>query len=112
MGVDVDDGGALLLRLHRPAEADGMRFGHVRAHDQDGIGVGEVLLEGGRPASSEACPQTGDGGAMSYTGLVLDRDDPQAGVEELLDQVVLFVVHRGAPERGDRGRLVDQLAVG
>src|SRR5262249_21197662 len=44
--------------------------------------------------------QTGDRGAVSYAGLVLDRDDPQRR-EELLEQIVLLVVERRAPERPD-----------
>src|SRR5207247_6905405 len=112
VGIHMDHGRAFLLRLHRPAEPNRVSFSHVAAHDQDGVGVGEVLLKRGGSASSEAGPQTGDGGAMSYAGLVLDRDNPQAAVEELLDQVVLFVVHGSAAEGGDRGGVIDQLAVG
>ena len=37
----------------------------------------EVLLEVGGAASSERGPQTGDRGAVSYAGLVLDLDDPE-----------------------------------
>src|SRR3989442_13061758 len=66
--VDVDDRGAALAGLHRPAEPDGMVLRHVAAHDQNRVGVGQVLLEGGGPTPSEACSQTGNGGAMSYSG--------------------------------------------
>src|SRR5439155_7064253 len=75
--VDMDQGGAAFFSLHWPAEPDGMVFRHVAAHDQDRVRVGQILLKGGRPTSAKACPQTGDGGAMSYSGLVLDRDDAQ-----------------------------------
>src|SRR5207245_4156033 len=69
-------------------------------------------LEGGCPAPAEACPQTGDGGAMSYSRLVFDGDNTQAATEEFLDQVVLFDIHGGAPQGGDSGCVVDRLAVG
>src|SRR6202521_2621549 len=87
----MDDRGPLFTGVHRPAKADRVVLCHVAAHDQDGIGVGKVLLEGGRPTPSEACPQTGDGGAMSYPGLVFDRRPAQGR---------------------NRRRLVDQLAFG
>src|SRR5256886_10397759 len=79
--VDVDDGCAAFARLHRPAEADRMVLGHVAAHDEDRVGVGQVLLEGGGPTPSEACSQTGNGGAMSYSRLVFDGDDAQRSEE-------------------------------
>src|SRR5439155_16017498 len=76
-GVDVDDGGPPALRLHDPPKADRMALGEVRTLDHDAVGVGQVLLERGGPASSERDPQTGDRGAVSYPGLVLDLDDSQ-----------------------------------
>ena len=88
------------LRLHHPLEADRMALGHVRAHDQDAVSVLQILLEGGRAASSERCPQTGNGGGVSYARLVLDLDEPERG-HQLLDGVVLLVVERGTTEVDD-----------
>ena len=85
------------LRLHHPLEPDRVVLGHVRAHDQDAVRVLQILLERRGAASSERGPQTGDRGAVSYAGLVLDLDDAERG-EELLDQVVLLVVERRAAE--------------
>ena len=79
---------------------DRVLLGHVRAHDQDAVGVLQVLLEGGGAAAPERGPQTGDRGAVSYAGLVLDRQRPHRG-EELLDQVVLLAVERRAAEEVD-----------
>ena len=62
----------------------------------------EILLRGGRAAAPERGAQTGHRGAVSYPGLVADADHPQAGGEQLLDQVVLFVVERRAAEVRDR----------
>src|SRR5438270_19129 len=95
--VDVEDLCAALPRLEHPLETDRVVLGHVRAHDHDAVGVLEILLEVRRTASSERGPQTGDRGAMSYAGLVLDLDDAERG-QQLLDQVVLFVVERRAAE--------------
>ena len=90
-----------LARLHDPLEADRMVLGHRRSHDQDRVGVGEVLLRGRRAAASERGAQTGHGGAMSYTGLVADANHAQTAGEQLLDQVVLFVVEGRAAEVRD-----------
>src|SRR3712207_4472189 len=49
---------------------------------------------------------------MSYPSLVLDGDDAEAGREELLDEVVLFVVEGGAAEVADGERPVDAVARG
>ena len=98
--VDVDDRRTALLGLHHPLEPDRMRLGHVRALDDDAVGVGQVLLESGGAAAAERSPQTGDGGGVSNAGLVLDLDRAQRG-EELLDQVVLFVVERRAAQAGE-----------
>src|SRR5205085_12499795 len=98
--VDVDDGRALELGLHHPLEPDRMALGHVRSHDQDAVRVGQVLLEGGCASPTEGCPQTGDGGGVSYAGLVLDLDGAQGG-GQLLDEVVLLVVEGGPAQAAD-----------
>ncbi len=108
--VDVDDLGAARLGLHHPLEPDRVALGHVRALDEDAVGVRQVLLEGGRAAAAEASPQTGDGGGVSNTGLVLDLDRAQRG-EQLLDQVVLFVVQRRPAQAGEAQRAPGALAV-
>src|SRR6185503_9549358 len=48
---------------------------------------------------------------VSYPRLVLDLHDPERGVQ-LLEQVVLLVVERGAAEVGDRHRASRRAAVG
>src|SRR5215216_7118600 len=84
-------------------------LGHVRAHDRDDVRVLEVLLVVGCASSPERGPQTGDRGAVSYAGLVLDLDDAQGGAE-FLDQVVLLVVQRGTAEISDGHRPVGRSA--
>src|ERR1043165_7074816 len=105
--IDVDDLRAVLLtRLDDPLEADRMVLGHRRAHDENRVGVGEVLLRGGGAAAAERGDQPGHRGAVSYPRLVGEADHAQAGCEELLDEVVLFDVERGAAEVGDAGGVV------
>src|SRR5699024_9788956 len=72
--VDVNHPGATLLRFHHPLETHRVGLGHVRALDDDAVGVGQILLEGGRAPATEAGPQTGDRGGVSNAGLVLDLD--------------------------------------
>src|SRR6478736_143673 len=109
--VRVNRGGAPGLGLHHPLEPDRVALGHVRALDQDAVGVLQVLLEGGRAAAAKASPQTGDGGGVSNAGLVLDLDRAERR-EPLLDQVVLFVVERGAAEAREAQRPAGARAVG
>ena len=98
--VDVDDRGPPHPRLHHPLEADGVVLGHVRADVHYAVGVGEVLLEGGRPSPTERGPETRGRGGVSYPRLVLYLDSA-GGREELLYEVVLLVVQRGAAEVGE-----------
>ena len=78
---------------------------HRRSHDQDCVGVTQVLLRSGSAASSKARPQTGDRGAVSYTGLVGDANHTQAGGKQLLDEVIFFDIESGAAEVSDSSRL-------
>jgi hypothetical protein len=52
-GIDVDHSRPAELGFHHPLEADRMALGHIRTHDDDAVGVGEVLLEGGGAPSPE-----------------------------------------------------------
>src|SRR4051794_17719084 len=74
-----------------------MALGHVRPHDHDAVAVGEVLLERGGATAPVRGPETRDRGAVSYARLVLDLHGAHRR-EELLDQVVLLVVERGASQ--------------
>ena len=86
----------LKLGLHHPLESHRVLLGHVRAHDDDAIGVLEVLLEGGGPAPTERGPETRDRGGVSYAGLVLYLHGAHRAGEELLYEVVFLVVEGGA----------------
>src|SRR3954447_5692873 len=85
-------------------------LGHVRAHDQDVVGVLQVLLERGRAATPERDPQTGNRRAMSYPRLVLDRHRAHRG-EALLQQVVLLAVERRPAEQREPTSAIQRLAV-
>jgi hypothetical protein len=86
----------LPLGLHHPLKAHRMALGHIGALDDDAVRVRQVLLECGGARSSERDPQTGDRGGVSNTGLIFHLDNAQ-GRGQLLDQVVLFHIQRGAP---------------
>jgi hypothetical protein len=44
--------GTALARHHGEAKPDGMRFGHIRTHEEDAVGILHVFLEiGGRAAT-------------------------------------------------------------
>ena len=107
--IDVDDRRAALLRLHHPAEADRVALRHIRALDDDAVRVLQILLERGRAASAERCPQTGDGGGVSNTSLIFDLNDPER-VEELLDEIVLLVVEGRAAKMRDGHRAPEFVA--
>src|SRR4051795_3855824 len=87
-----------------------MGLGHVRAHDQDAVRVLQVLLVISGAAAPERGAQTGHRRAVSYARLVLDLDRAERR-EQLLDQVVLFGVERGAPEERDPARAVERIAL-
>jgi len=109
-GVDVDQLRAVSLAFNGPAERHRMALRHVRAHDDEAIGVLEIARIQGRRAATEPCPQTGDARAVSYPGLIFDGDDPEP-TPELLAYVVELVVERRATEREHRGRHVHELPV-
>ena len=44
---------------------------------------------------------------MSYPGLVGHTDHAQASGEEFFDEIILFVIERGAAEMADRSRVID-----
>ena len=72
---------ATLASLDRPSGSRPDGLGHRRAHDQDRVRVHEILLRRRRPPATERSAQTGHRGAMSYPGLVADRDNAQSAGE-------------------------------
>ena len=82
--VDVDQRGAALLGLHGPAEPDGVGLRHVRAHEQDAVAIGHILLVVGGRTAAERGAQTGHRGGVSSSGLILDGDHSQAAENSFL----------------------------
>src|SRR5436853_370996 len=68
--IDVNQRRAAFTRFHRPAETNRMGLRHVGAHDQDAVGVGQILLEISSRAAAEGGAQTGHRCAMSYPRLI------------------------------------------
>ena len=81
-----------------------MAFGHVGALNDDAVRVLQVARIKGRGASTETGPQTGDAGAVSDAGLVLNGHHPQAAHQLLLEMVPFVVQCR--PAQSENGRRV------
>ena len=107
----MDNLGTFFAGFDHPLKSDGVVLSHGRTHDENGVGMTEILLCGGRTAASKGCAQTGHGRAMSYPGLIADTNHAKTGSEELLDQVIFFVVERGATQMSDCGGLHQGLAL-
>src|SRR5436305_6538624 len=48
---------------------------------------------------------------MSYPGLIGYTDHAQAGGEEFFDEIIFFVIERGAAEMADRSRMINCCAI-
>src|SRR6202011_2779119 len=68
--VHMQDLRATLLGLHDPLKSDRMVLRHIRSHDQDRVGVEQIIRCCCCSAASVSCAQTGHRRAMSYTGLI------------------------------------------
>ncbi len=110
-GVNVNDRRPALPGLNHEPEPDRVVLRHIGAHDHDAVAVREVLKEGSRAAASQSGAQTGHRGGVSYAGLILHRRDTEAGGEELLDEVILFVVQGRAAQVPDRQCPIDEVAL-
>src|SRR5438046_274900 len=75
--------------------------------DQNAIGVSEILLRGRSSAPAERSAQTGHRAAMSYPRLVGHTDHAQASGEKFLNEIIFFVIKRGAAEMTDRSGVID-----
>jgi hypothetical protein len=100
------------LGLQDETERNRVVFGHVGAHDDDAVRVGQVPLWVGRGAAAEGGAQTGHRRAMSYAGLVFDEHHAESAAAQLLDQVIFLVVEGGPTKLGHSQRVVDDGAVG
>ena len=110
-GVDADQRGTLLLGLGDPLEGDGVVLGSVAAVDHDDIRVLDVDPVVRHRASSKRLCQSRYGGAVSYSSLMLDIDEPQAS-HPFLQDVTLFIVEGGAADVSDSVASVDLLTLG
>ena len=105
--IDMDNRGPLLFRFHYPAKTDRMRLGHGGAFDQNAIRVGQILLRSRSSATAEGGAQTGHRAAMSYPGLVGHTNHPQASGEKFFNEIIFFVIERGAAQMTDRCGVID-----
>lgn len=103
----MDDARTTLPCLDNEAEANRMVLGHIRAHDDDAVTLGQAGQSGCGSTSSESGAQTGHRAGVSYAGLVFNGDDPEPPSEELFDEIVLFVVECCAAQVRNAERPVD-----
>ena len=101
------DFGSALLGFDYIGESNWMGFCHITAHDQYGIAIHKVLRKCRGAATSQGCTQTGYRGTVSYTGLILNRDNTKTPAEELLHQIILFDIQGSATKRGYAQGMVD-----
>ena len=100
--IDVDDLRPVLLGLPDPLEGHRVVLGDVAAFHQDRLRSAACRSSGWSSPPTERGPQTGDRGAVSKSGLVLDVGQAeQPG--RLLEEVALLVrVLRAAQEARSR----------
>src|SRR5581483_9149302 len=104
--IYVDDLRPILLRLADPLERHRMVFRDVASFHQNRFTVLQIDPVIGHCPSSERCPQTGDRGAVSKPGLMLD----ERGAKQpccFLEQVALLVCVLRAAHECDRICTVD-----
>src|SRR5579859_5611320 len=73
MWVDMNNLRPKLPGFDNIRKANRMGFSHIAAHDQYTVAINQVLWKTSSAATSQCCTQTGYSGAVSYTGLVLNR---------------------------------------
>jgi len=111
-GVDTDELGlALALGVHHEAEADGMIFRRITAHDQNDIGVGDVAPAIGHCPSSKCGGQTDHRGAVSKPGLVFVGNNAEAETE-FTEQEVDLVGIGAAADEADGVEAINSSALG
>ena len=101
MWVDMNNLGSKLFSFDNIGKGYRMGLAHVATHNPNTVAIDQVLWKCCGTATAQRRTQTGYSGTVSYTGLILNRDDPQTGIEELFDQIVLLIIQCCSPKRGD-----------
>src|SRR3546814_18702026 len=102
----MDDGGATLLCLQYEAKGDGVRLGHVRAHDQYAVGIGEIPLRHGGRAAPIGCAEAGHRIGRADAGRIIDPTHAEARTETTTAEVVFLVAASLAAPAGLSHQLV------
>ena len=108
--VDMDDARAALLGLHHPAEAHRVRLGHRSPRSGYSPSAGGPAGSWSRRRARTRTPDRGPWSCVISAPGSRSGSPPSAG-EQLLDQVVLFVVERRAAEVREAQRAVHSPAV-
>jgi hypothetical protein len=67
--------GSKLFGFDNIAKCDRVGLGHIAAHNPNTVAIDEILRKIRGTATSQRRTQTGYSGTVSYTGLVINRDD-------------------------------------
>ena len=102
--IDDDHVGAVeFLALENVLQRNRMRLGRIAAHDQDGLGIANVVVAVGHRAVAPGIGDAGDGGGMTDARLMIGIvGSPEGG--ELAVEIGGFVGELGRAEPVDRVR--------
>jgi hypothetical protein len=102
----VDDLRTILLGLLDPLVCHGMVLCHIAAFDKNRLAMLQIDPVVGHCSTPECCPQTGDRGAVSKSGLVFNKSRAEQACR-FLEDVALLVGVLCATHEGERVRPVD-----
>src|SRR5256886_16680452 len=94
--------------IRRPPRSTLFPYTTLFRSDQNAIRVGQILLRGRSSAPAKGSAQTGHRTAMSYPSLVGHTDHAQASGKKFFDQIIFFVVERGARSEEHTSELQSQ----
>ncbi len=110
--IDHDQLGARLDPFHHPQEEDRMAVGHVRADDEEDVGMLEVLIRAGRAVRAQRQLVAAARARHAQPGVGLDVPGAHKPLGELVRQVLGLQGHLTGDVEGEgvRAVLVDDLA--
>ena len=99
-GIDNNQAGPLLNRPYHFITKHRMRFGGVGAGDKNAIRITNFPDGVGHGTTAKTCRQTGDSGAVSQPGAVVNCIGPYGRPHEFLEDIVIFIGAAGRSQPG------------